>query len=59
MRQSRRDEAKGKYHEAKGTVKAKVGRTLNRPDVEDEGLAEKTSGKVQKTAGRIERAAKR
>ncbi len=37
MKPSTVDQAKGKFHEVKGTVKEKVGRATNDPDLEGEG----------------------
>lgn len=55
MRQSSKDETKGKMHEVKGKVKEKVGRAIGNPRMQDEGADEKTAGKVQKKVGQIER----
>ena len=55
MKQSTKDELEGKFHEAKGKVKAKVGQVTNNPDTETEGQGEKVSGKVQKKVGQIEK----
>ena len=55
MRQSTKDEAKGKFHEVKGKVKEKVGRATNNPDLEAEGQVEKIGGKVQNKIGQVEK----
>ena len=55
MKESTKDKARGKFHEVKGTVKQKVGRATNNPNLEAEGLAEKLTGKVQKKVGQIEK----
>jgi uncharacterized protein YjbJ (UPF0337 family) len=55
MKPSTVDQAKGKFHEVKGTVKEKVGRATNDPDLEGEGQAEKVAGKVQKKIGQVEK----
>ena len=55
MKQSTKDELEGKFHEAKGKVKEKVGQVTNNPDTETEGQGEKVSGKVQKKVGQIEK----
>jgi uncharacterized protein YjbJ (UPF0337 family) len=55
MKQSTKDQAKGKFHEAKGTVKEKVGRATNNPILETEGQDEKITGKVQKKIGQVEK----
>jgi uncharacterized protein YjbJ (UPF0337 family) len=55
MSEGTKDEVKGKFHEAKGTVKERVGRATNDPDLEDEGTAEKVAGKIQKKVGQVEK----
>jgi uncharacterized protein YjbJ (UPF0337 family) len=55
MKQSTKDEAKGKFHEVKGKVKEKVGGVTNNPDLEAEGQGEKIGGKVQKKIGQVEK----
>jgi uncharacterized protein YjbJ (UPF0337 family) len=54
MKQSTKNQAKGKFHEVKGKVKEKVGRATNNPDLEAEGQVEKLGGKVQKKIGQVE-----
>ena len=55
MKQSTKDGLEGKFHEAKGKVKEKVGQVTNSPDTETEGQGEKVAGKVQKKVGQIEK----
>ena len=55
MKRSIKDKAKGKFHEVKGKVKAKVGRATNNPRLEVEGQVEKFGGKVQKKIGQLEK----
>jgi uncharacterized protein YjbJ (UPF0337 family) len=55
MSEGTKDEVKGKFHEVKGTIKEKVGRATNTPDLEDEGTAEKVGGKIQKKVGQVEK----
>jgi len=55
MKPSTHDETAGKFHEAKGDVKEKLGRATKNPNLEDEGTAEKVSGKVQKKVGQVEK----
>jgi len=55
MRRSTKDKAKGKFHEVKGKVRAKVGRVTNNPSLEAEGQGEKFGGKVQKKIGQVEK----
>jgi len=55
MKQSTKDEAKGRFHEVKGKVKETVGRATNNPDLEAEGQAERIGGKIQKKIGQVEK----
>ena len=55
MKQSTQDQIAGKLHEVKGAVKEKVGQVTNNPNLQDEGQAEKLSGKVQKKVGDVEK----
>lgn len=55
MKQSSKDQAKGKFHEVKGKIKEKVGRATNNPRLEEEGADEKFGGKVQKKVGQVEK----
>jgi uncharacterized protein YjbJ (UPF0337 family) len=55
MADSTRDKIEGTAHEVKGTIKEKIGRATNDPDLEDEGTAEKIGGKVQKKVGDVEK----
>ncbi len=48
MKQSSKDQAKGKLHEVKGKVKAKLGRATKNPNLEAEGEAEQMGRTVQK-----------
>jgi uncharacterized protein YjbJ (UPF0337 family) len=55
MKQSTKDQAKGKFREVAGRVKEKVGRATNKPNLEAEGQNEAVGGKVQKKIGQVER----
>jgi uncharacterized protein YjbJ (UPF0337 family) len=55
MKASTRDRMEGKFHEAKGTVKEKIGSTTDHPVLESRGHDEKIAGKVQKKVGQIEK----
>jgi len=55
MKDSAKDQAAGKLHEAKGAVKEKIGEVVGNPDLQDEGTVEKASGKVQKKVGQVEK----
>ena len=56
MKQSSKDQMKGKTHEVKGAIKEKVGHAVNNPNLEAEGQDEKIAGKIQKKVGQVERA---
>ena len=55
MKPSTTDQAEGKLHEVKGKLKEAAGRITNKPDLADEGTAEKVAGKVQSKVGQIEK----
>jgi uncharacterized protein YjbJ (UPF0337 family) len=55
MKDSTKDKVGGAIHDAKGTVKEKVGHATNNPNLEAEGTGEKVAGKVQKKVGDIEK----
>jgi uncharacterized protein YjbJ (UPF0337 family) len=55
MADSTKDKVEGAFHDVKGTIKEKVGRATNNPDLEDEGTAEKVGGKIQKKIGDVEK----
>ncbi len=55
MKSSTTDQIKGKFHEAKGAAKEKVGRAMNNPNMTAEGQDEKIGGKMQKKVGQIEK----
>jgi uncharacterized protein YjbJ (UPF0337 family) len=56
MKPSTENEIAGKVHEVKGTIKEKVGKLTNDPDLEGEGIGEKIAGKVRKKIGEVEKA---
>ncbi len=55
MKESTRDQAEGKYHEAKGKVKETIGQMTNNPNLQAEGNDEKVIGKVQNKVGQIKK----
>jgi uncharacterized protein YjbJ (UPF0337 family) len=55
MKDSTKDKVAGKAHELKGSVKEKIGRATNNPNLEAEGTDEKVGGKIQKKVGDIEK----
>ena len=46
------DSAKGKANQGMGSVKEMAGKATGNKDMEAEGAAQKTKGKVEDTAGR-------
>ncbi len=50
-----RDEVEGKLDQAKGSVKETIGRVTNDGDLEAEGNADRTGGKVQEGFGTARR----
>ncbi|MGI8813258.1 MAG: CsbD family protein [Pyrinomonadaceae bacterium] len=50
-----KDEAEGKYDQAKGTVKDKVGEWTGNDRLEAEGEADRASGETQETWGKFKR----
>jgi uncharacterized protein YjbJ (UPF0337 family) len=55
MKDSTADKLEGALHDAKGTLKEKVGQVTNNPDLEAEGQGEKVGGKIQKKIGEVEK----
>ena len=55
MKSSMNDTVKGKFHEAKGTVKEVAGKITDNPTLEAKGKAEKIAGKVQDKIGQIKK----
>lgn len=50
-----KDEVKGKWEQAKGTVKDKAGEVTGNRDLEAEGEAQKAGGEVQEGWGKAKR----
>jgi uncharacterized protein YjbJ (UPF0337 family) len=55
MKASTKDRIEGKYHEAKGAVKEKVGATTGNAVQESRGHDEKVAGKVLNKVGQVEK----
>ena len=55
MKPSTDDKTTGKIHEAKGTIKEKVGQLTGNEELEADGKAEKNAGKVQNWIGKVEK----
>jgi uncharacterized protein YjbJ (UPF0337 family) len=56
MKDSTKNQAKGKVKELKGRAKEVAGKVTGNPELEAEGTVEKTIGKGQKKLGDIEKA---
>lgn len=50
-----KDEVEGKFDQAKGAVKESVGSAINDREMEDEGAADRTGGKIQEGYGEAKR----
>ena len=57
MKRSTKDQAKGKFHKVKGTIKEIAGKVSMNPDLEGEGKDEKRAGKIRQKIGDIEKVA--
>jgi uncharacterized protein YjbJ (UPF0337 family) len=55
MKDSVKDKAEGAMHDAKGTVKEKLGHATDNANLEAEGQDEKVAGKIQKKVGDVEK----
>ncbi len=55
MKSSTKDKVEGAVHDAKGTLKEKLGHATNKPDLEAEGQDEKVAGKIQKKVGDVKK----
>lgn len=55
MNSSTRDKAEGKFEQAKGAVKEKVGKATGNQDMQDRGTVQKAGGKVQEKVGDIKK----
>ena len=55
MKDSTKDELKGKAHEVKGAIKETVGQIIGNKKLEAEGHNEKKVGKIQTKIGQIEK----
>jgi uncharacterized protein YjbJ (UPF0337 family) len=55
MKDSTKDKVEGAVHNAKGTIKEKIGHAINDPNLKAEGQDEKVAGKIQKKVGDVEK----
>jgi len=53
MKSSTQDKSEDKWHQLKGKIKQVTGKAVGNRDLEAEGKAENTDGKVQEKAGQI------
>ena len=55
MKVSTKDQARGTFHELKGSAKEMAGKLSDNPKLEAEGTSEKIAGKFQSKIGQINR----
>ncbi|MBV5339734.1 MAG: CsbD family protein [Deltaproteobacteria bacterium] len=55
MKSSTKDQAKGMFHQVKGSAKEIAGKLTDTPELEGEGTGEKIAGKVQEKVGQVEK----
>lgn len=55
MGNSRKDQIKGLFHQAKGSAKEVAGKITDNPQLEAEGAGEKVAGKVLQKIGQVEK----
>jgi len=55
MKSSTKDNAEGKMHQVKGTIKEVAGRIVGNKDLESEGKDENSDGKIQEKLGQIKK----
>jgi uncharacterized protein YjbJ (UPF0337 family) len=55
MKPSTQDQAEGKFHEVKGTIKEKLGKATKNRNIENGGANERAAGKVQNKVGQVEK----
>lgn len=53
MKSSTKDQAQGRFHQAKGKLKEVAGKLSDNPKLEAEGGGEKIAGKVQEKIGQV------
>lgn len=59
MKSHVRDQAEGKFHEAKGRAKEIAGKLIGNQKLQAEGHAEKTAGNVQEKIGQVKKVFKK
>ncbi len=56
MKSSSKDQAKGLFHQVKGSAKVAAGKMSGSSKLKAEGAVEKVVGKVQKRVGKVKKA---
>ncbi|HKM68005.1 MAG TPA: CsbD family protein [Candidatus Acidoferrum sp.] len=54
MKPSTKDKTKGKFHQLKGALKAKVGKATNNRRLQAAGIGEEVAGQIQLKLGKAE-----
>ena len=55
MKSSKQDNAEGKLHEVKGSIKELAGRVTKNRKLERKGKAEKAASKIQEKVGQVKK----
>ena len=55
MKSSRQDDAEGKLHKVKGSIKEMAGKVTDNPKLERKGKVEKAEGKIQEKVGQVKK----
>lgn len=55
MKESTKDQARGKFENLKGTIKEAAGSITGQPELEAEGKDQKLAGKAQEKLGQVEK----
>lgn len=55
MKESTKDQARGKFENLKGTIKEAAGSITGQPELEAEGKDQKLAGKAQDKLGQVEK----
>ena len=55
MKSGTKDQAEGKFHKVKGTIKEIAGKGTMNPDLDGEGKEQKIAAKVQEKIGQVKK----
>ena len=55
MNSSAKDQAGGKFHQAKGKVREVAGKIIDNPKLEAKGKTERIAGKLQEKIGQVKK----